>query len=84
VVDPIHYLSVDLSLRVVSRPSQRSVAPGGSLRFESNVSEVCGTLIGFRAALMQLERWWEMYCRPLWSCSWRRTFPLLASTEEPA
>jgi hypothetical protein len=34
---------------VVSRPSQRSVAPGGFLRLESDVSEV-RRLIGFRAA----------------------------------
>jgi hypothetical protein len=54
-----HYGSVDRrkplqcggKLRGVgSRPSQRSVAPGGSLPFESDVSEMCGGLIAFRAA----------------------------------
>src|ERR1022692_5288395 len=35
----------------VSRPSQRSIAPGGFLRLESDVNnKVCGRLIGFRAA----------------------------------
>jgi len=38
-------------------PVAAHVAPGGSLRFESDVSEVCGRLIGFRGA--------EMCTRPI-------------------
>jgi len=38
---------------VTSRPSQRSVAPGGFLRLASDVTDVCGGLIGSPAALMQ-------------------------------